>query len=125
VVVAIVVLLRRAMFAVVLDEEAARVAGLPVAPLNAILAVLAAVTVVAGMRVVGVLLVAALMVLPVASAQILASSFVTSLRWSMVIGVVSVVVGLTMARAFDIAPGGTIVLVSAAVFAVTSLVVRR
>ena len=60
VIVASVVVAGRALFSVVLDEEAARVAGLPVDRLNLVLAALAAVTVVAGMRVVGVLLVAAL-----------------------------------------------------------------
>ena len=54
----------RALLAVVLDEDSARVAGIPAGALNTVLAVLTAVTVVAAMRIVGVLLVAALMVLP-------------------------------------------------------------
>ena len=111
----------RALFSVVLDEEAARVGGLPVDGLNTALAVLVAVTVVAAMRVVGILLVAALMVLPVASAQLVARSFASSLRWAALIGVVSVVVGLGAARAADLAPGGAIVLVAAAIFAVVSV----
>ena len=53
---------RRALLAVVLDEETSRVAGIPVGALNALLAALTAVTVAAAMRVTGVLLVAALMV---------------------------------------------------------------
>ena len=65
----------RALLAVVLDEDAARVAGIPARALNALLAVLTAVTVVAAMRIVGVLLVAALMVLPVATSRLLARSF--------------------------------------------------
>lgn len=124
-VVAVVAVLGRALFGVVLDEEAARVAGLPVDGLNAVLASLAAVVVVASMRVVGVLLVAALMVLPVATAQLVARSFQTSLRWAAGVGMTSVVVGLVAARAWDLAPGGTIVLVAAAIFALTSLVAGR
>jgi zinc transport system permease protein len=115
----------RALFAVVLDEEAARVAGLPVETLNTALAALTAVTVVAAMRVVGILLVAALMVLPVASAQLLARSFVSCLRWSALIGVVSVVIGLAAARAGDLAPGGSIVLSASAIFVVVSLTRSR
>ncbi len=117
----------RALFSVVLDEEAARVAGLPVDALSLGLAALTAVTVVASMRVVGVLLVAALMVLPVGSAQKLARSFAATLRWAMVVGVVSVVAGLVAARAGGLAPGGTIVIVASAFFAVTSAVdvIRR
>jgi zinc transport system permease protein len=111
----------RAMFAVVLDEPAARVAGLPVDLLNLGLVALAAVTVVAAMRVVGVLLVAALMVLPVGAAQRLARSFRGTLLVAAAVGGGSVVLGLVAARAWALAPGGTIVLVAAAAFAVTAV----
>jgi zinc transport system permease protein len=110
-----------ALFAIVVDEEAARVSGLPVSFLNALLVVLAAVTIVAATQVVGTLLVAALMVLPVASARLLARSFRTTLLFSMAAGVVSVVVGLAAARLWNLAPGGAIVLVAAALFVVTVL----
>jgi len=115
----------RALFAVVLDEESSRVGGLPVDELNSLLAALTAVTVVAAMRVVGILLVAALMVLPVATAQVLARSFRATLYLSAVVGVVSVVVGLAAARIWGLAPGGTIVLVAAGAFGVTSVVFGR
>lgn len=116
---------RRAMFAVVLDEEWARVGGLPVNALNAVLAVLVAVTVVAAMQVVGVLLIAALMVLPVGSGQLLGRSFRGTMGWSAGIGAGSTVVGLAAARAWGLAPGATIVLVAAAVFALTSVLSGR
>jgi zinc transport system permease protein len=111
----------RALFTVVLDEDAARVAGLPVDMLNTALAMLAAVTVVAAMRVVGILLVAALMVLPVATAQVLARSFAGCLRWASVVGVVSTVVGLGVARAASVPPGGTIVLTAAVLYAIAAI----
>src|SRR4029078_10855538 len=69
----------RALLAVVLDEDSARVAGIPARSLNTMLAVLTAVTVVMAMRIVGVLLIAALMVLPVATSRLLARSFRTTL----------------------------------------------
>jgi zinc transport system permease protein len=125
VIVGVVAVCGRALFAVVLDEEAARVAGLPVDGLNTALAVLAAVTVVAAMRVVGVLLVAALMVLPVATAQLVARSFAACLRWSAAVGALSVVLGLTAARVWDLAPGGAIVLVASGTFAAVSVLARR
>jgi zinc transport system permease protein len=112
----------RALFAVAMDEEAARVAGLPVDALSLGLAALTAVTVVAAMRVVGVLLVAALMVLPVGSAQRVARSFGATLRWSVIIGMGSVLVGLAVARTASLAPGGTIVLVAAGAFVATAAV---
>jgi zinc transport system permease protein len=118
VIVVVMALVRRAMFAVVSDEEWARVAGLPVDLLNGLLAVITACAIVTAMRVVGILLVAALMVLPVASGQLLARSFRGTLWWSVLIGEASVVVGLVCSRVWGLAPGGAIVLVAAAVFAV-------
>ncbi|MBA3728445.1 MAG: metal ABC transporter permease [Actinobacteria bacterium] len=112
----------RALFAVVADEEWARVAGLPVDRLNTLLAVLTAVTIVAAMRVVGVLLIAALMVLPVASGQLLARSFRRALVWSVAVGIVSVVLGLVAARQWALAPGGSIVLVAASAFGILSAI---
>ena len=120
VIVVAVLVCRRALFAVVVDEEWARVAGLPVGALNALLAVLVAVTIVAAMRIVGILLIAGLMVLPVASAQLVARSQRAILGWSAAIGAASVVVGLTAARQWGLAPGGTIVLVSVAAFGVVA-----
>jgi zinc transport system permease protein len=115
----------RALLAVVLDEEAARVAGLPVDALNLALAALAALTVVAAMRVVGVLLVAALMVLPVGAAQRLASSFRSTLVWAAGIGAAAAVAGLVAARVWGLAPGGSIVLVAAAAFVTATVVGGR
>ena len=121
VIAATVLVCGRALFAMAVDEEWARVAGLPVGLLNNVLAVLTAVTVVVTMRVVGILLVAALMVVPVAVAQVVARSQKAILMWSVAIGVASVVVGLAVARAGDLAPGGTIVLVAVAAFACASV----
>ncbi len=112
----------RALFAVVLDEDSARVAGIPARALNALLAVLTAVTVVAAMRIVGVLLVAALMVLPVATSRMLARSFRGTLGLAVVVGVCSSVLGLVAAHAWALAAGGAIVLVAAALFALASIV---
>lgn len=125
IIVTTVVFAWRAMLSVVLDEDAARVAGLPVDALNLALAALTAVTVVAGMRIVGVLLVAALMVLPVGAAQRLATSFRSTLVTASAIGALSAVVGLVVARQWDLAPGGTIVLVAAATFVIVAAVPRR
>lgn len=111
----------RALFSIVLDEEAARVSGLPVDRLNLGLAALTAVTVVAGMRIVGVLLVAALMVLPVGAAQRLTRSFGATLLVASAIGATSGVAGLGAARVWALAPGGTIVLVAAGIFALTAV----
>lgn len=106
----------RALFASLLDEESARVAGLPVVLANTMLSVLAAITVVAAMRIVGILLIAALMVLPVATGRLIARSFRGTIIISVVVGVASVIVGLAAARQWALAPGGAIVLTTAAIF---------
>ena len=123
VVVSVIVGLRRVLFAVVTDEAWSRIAGLPVGGANALLAVLTAVAVVASMQV-GILLVAALMVLPVASAQLLGGSFAATLRWAVAVGVGAVVAGLAASRIWGLAPGGTIVLVAAAIFLAVAAIRR-
>ena len=111
----------RALVAVSLDEEAARVAGIPVGALNALLAALTAVTVAAAMRVTGVLLIAALMVLPVATGRVVARSFRSTTVGAAAVGVVSVVLGLVAARQWALAAGGAIVLATVALFAAASI----
>jgi zinc transport system permease protein len=111
-------LLYRAFAAVVVDEEGARVAGVPIGMLNVALATLAAVTVALSMRVVGILLVAALMVLPVSAAGRIAWSMRSSLALSMAIGLVAALSGLTLSYYADLPPGGTIVLVAAVAYVV-------
>jgi zinc transport system permease protein len=92
--------------------------------LSVALAALTAGVIIAGMRVVGVLLIAAMMVLPVASAQLIARSFRGTLRLAVAIGAMSSLVGLTLARPLDLAPGGSIVFVAAAFFAAVALAKR-
>jgi len=117
---AAVALLYRALAAVVIDEEGARVAGVPVAVLNVVVAGLAGVTIALSMRIVGILLIAALMVLPVIAAGRVAASMRTSVLLAMGIGLASVFAGLTVAYYADLPPGGAIVLLAAAAFLVTS-----
>ncbi|NUT54760.1 MAG: metal ABC transporter permease [Thermoleophilia bacterium] len=119
---ATIAVLYRALAAVALDEEGARVAGLPVGALNVVLAVLAATTVAVSMRIVGILLIAALMVLPVIAATRLARSMRSSVLLGMAIGLGCVLAGLTLAYYADLPPGGTIVLLAAAAFLVASAI---
>jgi zinc transport system permease protein len=116
--------LRRVLFAVVTDEDWSRVEGLPVDSLNIVLAGLTAAAIVAGMKVVGLLLVAALMVLPVASAQLLARSFRRTVTLAAAIGAGSAIAGLAIGLAFDLSISGCIVLVAAAVFTIAALTRR-
>src|SRR6476659_9455705 len=110
----VITLLYRPLVAVVVDEEGARVAGLPVGALNSLTVVLAAVTIALSMRVVGILLIAALMVLPVIAASRIAWSMRSTILLGMGIGLGSVLAGITVAYYADLPPGGTTVLVAAA-----------
>lgn len=109
-------LLRPWLFAVANDEEYARATGLPVTALNIALAVLTAVTVVVSMRIVGLLLISALMILPNATAQLLGRSFRASTRWAVVVGVLSSVGGVVTSYFAETPSGGTIVLLAIGFF---------
>jgi zinc transport system permease protein len=121
VILAVTVGLRPWLFAICHDEEHARVSGLPVRTLNLLLAVATAVTVTVAMRAVGLLLVSALMVIPVATAQLLASGFRATQRLAMGIGVVVAGAGIWFAGMYDTAPGATIVLLAIAGFALATV----
>jgi zinc transport system permease protein len=113
------------LFAVAQDPEFARVAGVSIRFYNLLVAVLAAVTVTVAMRTVGLLLVSALMVVPVATSQQLTRSFRATLGLAMALGLVASLGGLLLAAYLsldldaNVAPGPTIVLLALTGFALT------
>jgi zinc transport system permease protein len=121
----VVAIFGRRLFAVSYDEEVARAAGLNVRVLSLLLAVMAAVTVVVAMRVVGLLLVAALMVIPVAAAQNLFRSFRGTALGAMGIGCGVGIGGVISAYYIDAAPGAAIVLGALIVYLVTLTVANK
>ena len=112
----VIVVLYRGLVAVAVDEDAARASGVPVTAINVCLAALAGVTVAISMRVVGILLVAALMALPVMAASRLAGSLRSALLLSMAIGLGVAIAGLAAAYYLDLAAGGAIVLLAVAAY---------
>ena len=118
---AAIAVLYRGLVGAVLDEEGARVAGVRVGLLNTTVAVLAALTIGISMRVVGILLIAALMALPVLAAQRVAWSLRSTLGLAMAIGLGSVISGLALSYYGDLAPGGTIVLIAAGAFVLAAV----
>lgn len=120
--------LRPWLFAVCHDEEFARVSGIPVRLLNLALAVSAAVTVTVAMRVVGVLLVSALMVVPVATAQQFTRGFVSTMLGAMGLSVATALTGAVGSFYLDVPSGASIVVLSVLLFVVVTVlaaVVRR
>jgi zinc transport system permease protein len=116
--------LRKKLFAVCYDEEVARVSGLRVRLLNILIAVTAAVTIAVTMKVVGILLVAAMLVLPVAAAQRLSKSFRATVLLAIGLGAVESVGGLMAAYYGDVYPAATIVLGAIGVFALAAVAGR-
>ena len=105
----VTLLLKKSLFALCHDSEFAQVSGIPVKLLSMVLAVMTAVTVTIAMRVVGLLLVSALMIIPVATAQQLSKSFTGTRIMASVIGGTAAVSGVITSFYLDLAPGALIV----------------
>ncbi len=118
VVVLIVVLNYHKFMYLTFDRQSARASGIRVARLEVLITTLTAVTVVLGMKIVGLLLVAALIVIPAAAGLQLASSFRQAIFVSSLVAVASVVLGLILAYFFDIPASGAIVILSFVIFGV-------
>ena len=116
VVVVLAVGLSPQLFAVSQDQEFARVAGLNVRLYNLLVSVLAAVTVTVAMRTVGLLLVSALMVVPVATSQQVTRGFRATLFGAMGLGTLASLGGVAVSAYIDVQPGATIVLLALAFF---------
>jgi zinc transport system permease protein len=104
--------LRPALFVLCHDEEYAATSGLPARALNLTVAVVAALTVSVSMLVVGVLLVSAVMIVPVATAQLLTRSFAATMHLAMGIGATVCVAGLAVTWFHPLSPGATIVVLA-------------
>ena len=101
---------------VTFDETAARVAGINVAWYNRLLTTLTAMVVVGAMQIMGVILVAAMLVVPVAAAAQVARGFREALLASVVLAQIAVLLGITLSYRYETTAGGTIVLVAVAVY---------
>lgn len=121
---ALVIYNYRALLHISFNEDAARVSGKRVTFLNYMLVALTAAIVVLGLRVVGGLLIGALLVMPVVAAGQIARSFLQTILLAVVFAVIAVVAGLIISFYVGIAAGGAIVL-SALVILILSLIWRK
>lgn len=115
----------RQLFLVTFHEELAFAEGLNTKAFNTFLIVAAAIVVSLSMRIVGTLLIGALMVIPVVTALQLRTSFRNTFLWSIVFSVLSTVIGLIVSFYLNLSSGGTIVLVALAFFLGTLFVKRK
>ena len=111
--------LYRELFAITFDEEAARLSGVNVRAVNLYFTIIIALVVALSVRVVGALLISALMVIPAAVSLQVARSFKQTFVIAIGVALFSVIMGLYLAFVFDLAPGGTIVLIAAAILMIT------
>ena len=124
VVVTTVVLSYRRLFAITLNEDLARTSGVQVTALNFTLTVLTALTTVVAMRMVGVLLVSAMIVIPTLTGFAIGTSFRRATVVAIVMALASVVIGLIAAYYLRLAAGGAIVLTALLIFAMATALRR-
>jgi len=110
---------------VTVDEEAAKVSGIPTGFINILLIILAAFTVALSIPIVGVLLISALIVIPVVAALQLKQSFKRTILIAEAISIFSVIVGIITSFYLNLSPGGTIVLIAIGIFIYTLFLNRR
>lgn len=124
-----VLLLYKELLYIAFDEEGAALAGVPTEFLNIFFTVLTALTIVAAMRVVGILMISSMLVIPVAASMQISKSFKSTMRNSVLFALIAVVVGLTLSYYFNLAPGGAIVVLSVVilllVIGIKKLVLKR
>jgi zinc transport system permease protein len=121
VIVGVVAVTYKQLLYVTFDETAARVAGINVPWYNRVMAMLTAMVVVGAMQIMGVILVAAMLVVPVAGAAQLARGFKTALLTSVLLAELAVLVGITLSYQYEATAGGTIVLVAVGIYVVAVL----
>lgn len=121
IVVVVVALFFKEFFLLSFEEDAASVSGLPVKLLNMLITILTALVVSTAIKIVGALLVSALLTIPVAISLLLARSFKASVVWAVVIAEIAVVIGLMVAGIWNLAPGATIVLLLIAMLIMTMI----
>ncbi|MHB8545325.1 MAG: metal ABC transporter permease [Nitrosotalea sp.] len=123
-VIATLVAIRKPMIHFTFDEEQAKVHGIPVEKLNYLFVALAAVTVIATMRLVGILLISALIVLPNITSIMMGKGFKETMMISISLSVSAVIAGITISYYLNLAPAGTIVMLMVAMF-VGTLIARH
>ncbi|WP_256757146.1 metal ABC transporter permease [Cohnella sp. WQ 127256] len=124
IVLTMVLLHKKELFLLTFDEDAAAVSGLPVRYFNIMLSILTALVISASIKIVGALLVSALLTIPAACSLTLSRSFKQAVVLVVIIGEVAVLAGLWVAGVANLAPGGTIVMLLIVILAVSVSVKR-
>jgi zinc transport system permease protein len=125
IVIASIIIFYKEMLFVTFDEETAKVSGIPTTFMNTLLIILASFTVALSIPIVGVLLISALIVIPVVTALQFRKNFKQTIFIAELISLVSVILGIFISFYFNLASGGTIVLLTIAIFILTLLIKQK
>lgn len=104
------------LFSATFDEEYARTTGIKTSFINLLLTLMTAITVVLSVKMVGVMLVSALLILPAVSALQFAKGFKAAVVWSIIFSIVSVLSGITFSFFLDLPTGATVVMFNVVLF---------
>lgn len=121
IVLSIVLIHKKELFLLTFDEDAAAVSGLPIRYFNILISILTALVISAAIKIVGALLVSALLTIPAACSLALSRSFKQAVFLVVLIGEIAVLAGLWIAGVWNLAPGGTIVLLLIGVLAISMM----
>ena len=122
IVIPVIYVLYKKLVLIIFDENQAKVSGLNVSWINTLFIILASITIIASIRLVGVLLISSLIVVPNITALMFGKGFKKTIFISCAISVFSVVFGIIISYYSNLAPSGTIVLTMVSMFLVTIIV---
>jgi len=121
----VIILFLKEIFMTTYNEEIAQVSGVSVRSINTLFLIILALSIVISIKIVGIILISALLVIPGATAQLYAKNLYAMIIISCSVAVLSAILGLFISYEFDIAPGGSIVLTATAFFLISLLLTKR
>lgn len=119
IVIPVIYILYKKLILIIFDENQAKVSGLNVTWINTLFIILASITIIASIRLVGVLLISSLIVIPNITALMLGKGFKKTIFISCAMSVFSVVFGIVISYYSNVAPSGMIVLTMVSMFLIT------
>ncbi|MDW0139301.1 MAG: metal ABC transporter permease [Nitrososphaeraceae archaeon] len=119
IVIPVIYILYKKLVLIIFDENQAKVSGLNVTWINTLFIILASITIIASIRLVGVLLISSLIVIPNITALMLGKGFKKTIFISCAMSVFSVVFGIVISYYSNVAPSGMIVLTMVSMFLIT------
>lgn len=125
IVIGVIIVFLKEFFLITYNEELAQVSGIHVNLMNILFLVALSLSIVVSIRIVGIIMVSALLVIPGATARLFARGLISMIVISCLAGLASVILGLVVSYKYDVAPGAGIVITSAVIFFVPLLLKKK